>query len=158
MALLAALVVVAELVLAAGLVVPRLSILAKLAFVVALVGGVLRWPMVAAGAVLVGVASVVSPAILTLSLGPLDLRAYELALGALLLAAVLVPRRRSWGGVPGALLAAFLAMLGLATGLAILDGRTDLARVTAGPATSRRCCSSTRSFACSRARPRSPGC
>jgi hypothetical protein len=62
-ALLAALVVVAELVLAAGLVVPRLSILAKLAFVAALVGGVLRWPMVAAGAMLVGVASVVSPTI-----------------------------------------------------------------------------------------------
>jgi O-antigen ligase len=119
-------VVVAELVLAAGLVVPRLSILAKLAFVAALVGGVLRWPMVAAGAVLVGVASVVSPTIFILSLGPLDLRGYELALGALLLAAVLVPRRRSWGGVPGGLLAAFLVSLTLASGLAILDGRTDL--------------------------------
>lgn len=126
MALLAALVVPAEILIAAGIVVPSLLVLAKLALLAAVVGGVLRWPMVAVLAVLAGGASVVSPTLLTLSLGPVDLRGYELALGALLLAAVLVPYRRSWGGMPGGLLAAFVILVGLATGLAILDGRTDL--------------------------------
>ncbi len=126
LASLAALVVLTEAVLAAAIVVPRVSVLAKLAFLAAVVAVVLRWPMVAVTAVLAGAASVVSPAVLTLSMGPLDLRGYELALGALLLVAVLVPRRRSWGGWPGGLLAAFLAAVGLGTALAVLDGRTDL--------------------------------
>lgn len=124
--LLAGSVVLAEAVIAAGVVHPRLAILSEAAALAAVVAVVVRWPIVAAAAVLAGAASVVSPAIVTLGLGPLDLRGYELALGALLLAAVLVPQRRSWGGLAGGLLAGFLVVVGLATGFAILDGRTDL--------------------------------
>jgi len=126
LALLAGMVLLAEAVVAAGVVVPRLSIVAKLAFLAAAGVLVLRWPMIAATAVLAGAASVVSPTIVTVELGPWDLRGHELALAALLVAAVLVPRRRSWGGLAGGLLAVFLAAVGLGTGLAILDGRTDL--------------------------------
>lgn len=64
------------------------------------------------------------PTFFAFELGPLSVRPHELALGALLVVALVRPQRQSWGGAAGGALAAFLGMLGLAAALAVADGRT----------------------------------
>lgn len=64
------------------------------------------------------------PTFFAFELGPLSVRPHELALGGLLIVALVRPQRQSWGGAAGGALAAFLGMLGLAAVLAIADGRT----------------------------------
>jgi O-antigen ligase len=58
--------------------------------------------------------------------GPVRPRGFELALGALLVMAVFLPRRRWTGGAAALLLTAFLALMGLSVALAHADSRADL--------------------------------
>lgn len=62
-------------------------------------------------------------------LGPLSIRPHELALVGLLAVALTRPKRQTWGGATGLALAAFLAILVAAGGLALLDGRAPLTDV-----------------------------
>lgn len=119
---LAACAILAEVVLAAAITQPRLLPLLAL---VAAAGGlaiVVRWPLAGAIGVLILVASTLSPTVVTVPLGPLSLRPYELVLGALLVAAVVRPRAQTWGGRAGAGLAIFLAVVALSSVLAVTAG------------------------------------
>lgn len=87
---------------------------------------VLRFP-IATALVLFGLTDFIFyPTFFALEIGPLNVRPHELALLGLLFLAVVRPKRQTWGGAPGLALAAFLAMLALAGGLALLDGRAPL--------------------------------
>ncbi|HEY5816241.1 MAG TPA: O-antigen ligase family protein [Solirubrobacterales bacterium] len=87
---------------------------------------VLRFP-IATALILFGLTDFVFyPTFFALEFGPLNVRPHELALLGLLFLAVVRPKRQSWGGAPGLALAGFLAMLALAGGLALLDGRAPL--------------------------------
>jgi O-antigen ligase len=87
---------------------------------------VFRFPMPTA-LVLFGLADFLFyPTFFAFEIGPLSVRPHELALLGLLFLAAVRPKRQTWGGVPGLALAAFLAMLALAGGLALLDGRAPL--------------------------------
>lgn len=69
------------------------------------------------------------PTYFAFELGPLSVRPHELALVALLLVAVVRPRRQSWGGLAGGALAVFLGVLVLVGLLAISDGRAPFGDV-----------------------------
>ncbi len=69
------------------------------------------------------------PTFFAFEIGPLSVRPHEMALVGLLFLAAVRPKRQTWGGAPGLALAAFLAMLALAGGLALLDGRAPLTDV-----------------------------
>ncbi len=87
---------------------------------------VLRFPMATAFVLFCLTDFVFHPTFFAFEIGPLSARPHELALIGLLFLAVVRPRRQTWGGAPGLALAAFLAMLALAGGLALLDGRAPL--------------------------------
>jgi O-antigen ligase len=69
------------------------------------------------------------PTFFAFELGPLSVRPHELALGALLLVALVRPKRQSWGGAAGVALAAFFGVLALVSALAVLDGRAPAGEV-----------------------------
>jgi O-antigen ligase len=69
------------------------------------------------------------PTFFQLEVGALNVRPHEVALVALLVLAFLRPQRRTWGGGAGIALAAFLGLLLVASGLALLDGRVALTDV-----------------------------
>lgn len=58
--------------------------------------------------------------------GALSVRPHELALACLLAVALVRPRRETWGGAPGAALAAFLGLVGVSAALAVSAGETSL--------------------------------
>jgi len=90
---------------------------------------VFRFPM-ATSVVLFGLTDFLFyPTFFQLSVGSLNVRPHELALACLLLVALVRPVRRTWGGGTGIALAAFLALLAAASGLALLDGRAALTDV-----------------------------
>jgi len=126
LAVLAGGVVLAELVLAAAVVDERLAPLLKLALAAGLAVVVLRFPLLGLAAFVVLVASALAPATVSASFGGLDLRGYEALLGLLLLRAVVRPEREGWGGTAGIALAAFLALVGISTLLAVWSGSTTL--------------------------------
>lgn len=69
------------------------------------------------------------PTFFAFEIGPLSIRPHELALFGLLFLAAVRPKRQTWGGTPGIALAAFLGIVALAGGLALLDGRAPLTDV-----------------------------
>lgn len=69
------------------------------------------------------------PTFFAFEIGPLSVRPHELALAGLLALALIRPQRQTWGGAPGAALAAFLAILALVGLLAVADGRAPLTDV-----------------------------
>lgn len=69
------------------------------------------------------------PTFFAFELGPLSVRPHELALVALLLVALVRPRRQTWGGLTGGALAAFLGVLVLTGLLAVSDGRAPFSDV-----------------------------
>ncbi len=115
-------VLLAEAILAAALLQPRLLPLLGLAAAAGGLAVLLRWPMAGAIGVLVLVASTLSPTVVTVPLGPLSLRPYELALGALLVVSIAKPQARTWGGRAGAGLLAFLVVVAISAGLAVTAG------------------------------------
>ena len=82
-----------------------------------------RFPLAAIGVALLFAASVFHDARFDVPFGPLSLHPTEVVLGALLVVALLRPRRKWWGGFAGGALAAFLGWLTLATVLAVAAGR-----------------------------------
>jgi O-antigen ligase len=87
---------------------------------------VLRFPLATALALFCLTDFIFYPTFFAFEIGPLSIRPHELALVGLLLLATVRPKRQTWGGAAGLALAAFLAMLALAGGLALLDGRAPL--------------------------------
>jgi O-antigen ligase len=69
------------------------------------------------------------PTFFAYEFGALSVRPHELALAALLLVALVRPRRQTWGGAPGAALAAFFGVLGLVAAVAVLESRAPLTDV-----------------------------
>ena len=84
---------------------------------------VFRFPFAAACAVVMLTTTVLDPGRWKLPVGPTELRLEELILGALLIVAVLRPRRSWWGGVAGGALAVFFALLAAAFSLTVVSGR-----------------------------------
>jgi O-antigen ligase len=96
---------------------------------IAAIAFVFRFP-IATALVLFGLTDFVFyPTFFAFEIGPLSVRPHELALLGLLLLAAVRPKRQTWGGAPGLALAAFLALLALASGLALFDGRAPLTDV-----------------------------
>jgi len=86
-----------------------------------------RLPVLAVvGAAVLG-ASFLPASLVTLPVGPLEIRGHELLIGGLVVLALVAPRRR-WGiDAPGRWLAAFLVVLTITTVLAVTAGRVDIA-------------------------------
>jgi O-antigen ligase len=92
-------------------------------FVVALV---FRFPL-ATALVFIGLTDfIVYPTMFAHNVGSLSVRPHEVALACLLLLAVVRPKRKTWGGVPGTALAVFLALLALSAAIAVQSGDTSL--------------------------------
>lgn len=120
-ALVAVAVVLGEVIVALSIADPRFSrVLVLVAGAVALTL-VFRFPF-AAACVLMALFGSVQLSFLVAPLGPVDARAYELLLGALLLVAVVRPVRATWGGGAGAALAIFLGLVIVAAVTAISVG------------------------------------
>lgn len=124
-ALLIALVLAVEVVVAAGIVIPRLTPLLVLGLLGAAGLVLLQKPMWGAALAVVVMATVIPRNIVRVPVGPVELRAYELVVAALVAAALVTPRARTWGGLAGGALAVFLCLVGFASGLAIFAGRTS---------------------------------
>lgn len=99
-------------------------ILLFLAVVVAAVA--LRFPLATALVFLALTDFIFYPTAFAREVGPLSVRPHELALVALLALAIVRPKRRTWGGVPGTALAVFLALLALSDLVAIGNGSTSM--------------------------------
>jgi O-antigen ligase len=97
-----------------------------LLFGVAGIAFVFRFPIATAFVLFCLTDFIFYPTFFAFEIGPLSVRPHELALVGLLFLAAVRPKRQTWGGAPGLALAAFLAMLALAGGLALLDGRAPL--------------------------------
>lgn len=69
------------------------------------------------------------PSFFAYEFGPLSVRPHEVALVALLVVALVRPKRDTWGGAPGAALAGFVGALALVSALAVLDGRAPAGEV-----------------------------
>ncbi|HEX2096857.1 MAG TPA: O-antigen ligase family protein [Solirubrobacterales bacterium] len=118
-----------ELLLARGVAAPQLSRFVLLFVGVLAVAFVFRFPL-ATALVLLGLTDFVfHPSYFAAAVGPLEVRPHEMALAALLLLALLAPRRLTWGGVAGASLAAFLALVAASGGLALWSGEASASDV-----------------------------
>jgi O-antigen ligase len=78
-----------------------------------------RWPLLGMGLLFVLTATFLPTDYLQVQAGPTAVGYHELVLVAMLGVAAFFPRARTWGGTPGAFLAAFMAILTLSTILAI---------------------------------------
>lgn len=118
-----------ELVLARGLAQPETSRVVLLFLGVAALAFAFRFPLATALFFLALTDFVFHPTYFDFELGPLSVRPHELVLAALLAFSLLRPERRTWGGVAGGALAAFLAIVLLSAGLALADGRAGAADI-----------------------------
>lgn len=125
-AALVAAVLLAEAILAAGIVMPRLLPLVALVAGAGVVWLFARFPVAGIASALVLVCSALPQATVEIPAGPVELRPYELVLGAVLAAALIAPRRRTWGGTAGIALGAFLALAALSALIGIQEGRVSL--------------------------------
>jgi O-antigen ligase len=90
---------------------------------------VFRFPFAATCAVLVLVAGVIEPGRFKLPVGPVELRLEELILGALIVVALLRPRRATLGGFPGWALITFLCVVCVSAYVALSSGRAQFTDV-----------------------------
>lgn len=99
---------------------------------VALVGGVIAlaivftYPIAGAVGLLVMTASIFYAAYFSWSVGPIQIHLEELIFASLALAAIVVPRRRTWGGATGTALAAFLGLVVVGAVVGVADGRVSI--------------------------------
>ena len=124
-ALIGAGVLVLELVIALGIVEPRFTRLLVLPLAAICLALVFSFPFAASCLFLGLVGSISLPAV-AFAAGPVDVRPYELLLGALLLVAIVRPRQATWGGWAGGAIAAFLGVLGVSTALAVAEGAVSI--------------------------------
>jgi O-Antigen ligase len=122
---LAAAVLLVELAVAGALTRPQLGRLLILLGAILGLAAVFTFPLASAAGLMLLTASVYTGSLFHPSIGPIQIHPQELLLFALLLVAVVAPRARTWGGVPGAALAALLACVALSGFLAV-----DAHRVT----------------------------
>jgi O-antigen ligase len=115
----------ADALLALAIVHPRFEKLLFLGLGVVALALVFRFPFAAACGVLFLAATVFGWARFKFGAGPTELRLGEIVLGALVLVALVRPRRDWWGGFAGAALAVFLCLVAFAALLAVETGRTD---------------------------------
>ncbi len=101
----------------------RLRLLLVPPMAIAGLWGVGRFPLVATFAVVALGATILHPSQFKVGVGPLDLRLSEVILGALLLVALVRPRRAWWGGTPGIALLIFFAVLVVSAISAVASGR-----------------------------------
>ena len=114
--------ILAELLIAGSVVSDRLAPLMVLLVGVIAFVAVVRWPLLGMGLVIVLTATFLPSDYLQAQVGPLAVGYHEVALVGVLAAAVAFPRAKTWGGVAGGFLAIFMAVLALATILAISSG------------------------------------
>lgn len=123
----AVLIVCASVVLALGITEPRFRPLLALPAAAAGLVFVFRFPFAAVVGVLFFIAAIFSSGRFKVPVGPLELRVYEPLLGALLLVALVRPRRQWWGGAAGVALAVLFAAVTASAVLAIDAGRVQFA-------------------------------
>jgi hypothetical protein len=119
----------ADLLIALVIVEPRLHRLLLLGVGVVALALVFRFPMAATCGFLLAVATVIEPNRWKFGFGPLEIRPNEVLLGALLLVALVRPRRAWWGGFAGLALAGFFVVLLVSCYLTIASGRADVSAV-----------------------------
>jgi O-antigen ligase len=117
------LIVLGSAVLALAIVDPRFRLLLVPPLALTGLWAVGRFQLAAACAVVALAATIFEPSALKVPVGPLDLRLSEIVLGALLVVALVRPRRNWWGGAAGMALAVFFVVLGVAAALAVETGR-----------------------------------
>ncbi|MGV1050106.1 MAG: O-antigen ligase family protein [Solirubrobacterales bacterium] len=115
-----------EIVLAHGVVGPQISKVVFLFIGVLCIALVFRFPLATAMVVVFLTDFVFYPTYFAHQVGPISVRPHELALACLLAVAILRPKRRTWGGTPGAALLIFYAMLILSALVAVSSGTTSL--------------------------------
>lgn len=125
----AAVVVVLELMLARGAAAPELSKFVLLFLAVLAAAFVLRFPLATAIGLLGFTDFIFHPSYFAVAVGPIEVRPHEVALAALLVIAVLRPARYTWGGLAGAALAIFFALVAASGGLALWSGNVDASDV-----------------------------
>ena len=118
-----------ELMLARGVAAPGLSKFVLLFLAVLGTAFVFRFPLAAALALLAFTDFVFHPTYFAVGVGSIEVRPHEVAVATLLLVALLVPRRRTWGGFAGAALAVFLALVAASGGLALWNGEATASDV-----------------------------
>lgn len=121
-----------ELVVGASIVEARLGRLLMLVVGLGALALVFRFPM-ATMIALLGLTDFIFHAgfFPSFGVGPISVDGFELALGALFVVAVVRPQRRSWGGLAGAALAAFLVLVAVSGLAAVEAGRAELTDVIA---------------------------
>lgn len=124
----AALVLVVEVALARGLVGVGAEISKVVYLFVAVIGAavILRFPMATALGLFFLIDFIFYPNAFAREVGPISIRAHEVALVALLALAVVKPKRRTWGGMPGKALLAFFVLLVLSDFVALGKGSVSL--------------------------------
>lgn len=122
---------VVELALARGVVQPQISKYVYLFVALFVVAGIFRFPLPATLLFFAFTDFVFYPTYFAQNVGSLSVRPHEVILGCLLLLAFVRPKRQTWGGLPGAALAAFLALLVLAAVLAVQSGATSITEALA---------------------------
>ena len=115
-----------ELVLAHGLIGPAISKVVFLFLAVVVAAVVLRFPMATALVFLCLTDFIFYPTAFAKEVGPISLRAHDLALVLLLGLALVKPKRRTWGGNTGTALLVFLGLVTLSDLIAIKSGATNL--------------------------------
>ena len=90
---------------------------------------VFRFPAATALALLGLTDFIFYPDFFMFSVGPINVRPFELALLGLLSVAVLRPRRETWGGTTGFALAAFLSLVAFSGAIAVMTGKAPLGDV-----------------------------
>jgi O-antigen ligase len=121
-----------EVLLAAALVDARFLPLLLLLAATAALAFVFRFPAMTALGVVALTDFIFDPQFFpSFAAGPINVRLHEVILGALLLVALVRPRRRTWGGVAGAALACFLAAVAVSSLVAVSDQRVTLGNAVA---------------------------
>lgn len=115
-----------ELVLAHGLIGPAISKVVFLFLAVVVAAVVLRFPMATALVFLCLTDFIFYPTAFAKEVGPISLRAHDLALVLLLGLALVKPKRRTWGGTTGTALLVFLGLVALSDLIAVKSGATNL--------------------------------
>lgn len=127
-----AIVLVLELVLAHALIAPQVSKIVLLFLAVVFAAVILRFPMATALVFLVLTDFIFYPTAFAKEVGPISLRAHDIALVLLLGLAIIKPKRRTWGGTTGGALLVFLVLVVLSDVIALQRGTNFHEAITWG--------------------------